>query len=248
MAARSRAKPPSKASAIELGERVALRRPTERDRAEFIDLRRRNRRHLERWEPIPRGVDAFTEAELNKAFDRELKLRRTKTDERFLICDIREGTIMGKVSISGIYRGPLMECRLGYWIGKEFARRGCMSEAVGLATRYAFLTLGLHRVEANMQPHNEASRRVVMRNGFLQEGFSPRYLLIRGRWADHERWAITREAWEARRLGRSTRGRKRRTHVEMELLETRKSRDGQGVAACQPESGVGGRTILGIAL
>lgn len=212
----------------ETGERVVLRRPTERDRAAFIDLRRRNRKHLERWEPIPRGVDAFTDAELNKSFDRELKLRRTKTDERFLICDVRDGTIMGKISISGIYRGPLMDCRLGYWIGKEFARRGCMTEAVGLATRYAFLELGLHRVEANMQPHNEASRRVVMRNGFQQEGFSQRYLLIRGRWADHERWAITREAWEERRKTLHEARTPRGAGVEMELLETRKLRMGKG--------------------
>lgn len=212
---------------IETGERVFLRRPSERDRAAFIDLRRRNRRHLERWEPIPRGVDAFTDAELNKSFDRELKLRRTKTDERFLICDVHSGTIMGKISISGIYRGPLMECRLGYWIGKEFARRGCMSEAVALAARHAFLTLGLHRVEANMQPHNEASRRVVMRNGFQQEGFSPRYLLIRGRWADHERWAITREAWEERRQRLDEARTPRGAGVEMELLESRKSRTGK---------------------
>lgn len=206
---------------------MALRRPSEGDRAEFMDVRRRNRKHLERWEPIPRGMDAFTDAELSRAFDRELKLRRTKTDERFLICDAGDGAIMGKISISGIHRGPLMECRLGYWIGKEFTRRGCMSEAVGLATRYAFLTLGLHRVEANMQPHNEGSRRVVIRNGFEREGFSPRYLLIRGRWADHERWAITRETWEERRRDISERGPKRRKQVDMELLETRKSRTGK---------------------
>lgn len=212
---------------IQSGDLVLLRRPTERDRAEFIDLRRRNRKHLERWEPIPRGVDAFTDAELNKSFDRELKLRRTRTDERLLICDVRDGTIMGKISISGIYRGPLMDCRLGYWIGKEFARRGCMTEAVALATRHAFLTLGLHRVEANMQPHNEASRRVVMRNGFQQEGFSPRYLLIRGRWADHERWAITRETWEERR--RPLRAwTPTAAGVDIELLETRKFRTGKG--------------------
>lgn len=182
---------------VEIGTLVYLRRPTEPDRAEFIDLRRRNRSHLERWEPIPRGTDAFTDAELNKAFDRELKLRRTKTDERFLICEVQTGVIVGKVSISGISRGPLQECRLGYWLGKEYARRGCMSEAVGLATRYAFLSLGLHRVEANMQPHNHASRGVVKNNGFRQEGFSPKYLRIRGRWTDHERWAITLEVWNA---------------------------------------------------
>lgn len=184
--------------AVETGPRVYLRRPTRSDRAEFVALRARNRRHLERWEPIPRGHDAFTPSELDKAFDRELRLRRTKSDERFLICLVTSGAIVGKISISGIFRGPLQECRLGYWLGREFCGHGLMTEAVALATRYAFATLALHRVEANMQPHNHASRAVVRKNGFCQEGFSPKYLCIRGRWRDHERWAVTRENWSDR--------------------------------------------------
>jgi hypothetical protein len=59
----------------------------------------------------------------------------------------------------------------------------------------AFFTYNLHRIEANIQPRNRASRGLVQSIGFTQEGFSQRYLKILGRWRDHERWAITREAW-----------------------------------------------------
>jgi ribosomal-protein-alanine N-acetyltransferase len=65
----------------------------------------------------------------------------------------------------------------------------------------------LHRLEANIQPGNRASLRLVRRLGFKREGYSRRYLKIRGRWCDHERWAILAEEWrrsrpEPRRPGR----------------------------------------------
>ena len=59
---------------------------------------------------------------------------------------------------------------------------------------HAFTNLRLHRVEANIQPDNEASRRVAVANGFRLEGYSPRYLKIGGRWRDHERWCALADA------------------------------------------------------
>ena len=70
-----------------------------------------------------------------------------------------------------------------------------MSEAIRLILRYAFKQLKLHRIEANIQPHNSASIAVVRKYGFTKEGFSPKYLKISGRWRDHERWAIIKENW-----------------------------------------------------
>jgi ribosomal-protein-alanine N-acetyltransferase len=71
-----------------------------------------------------------------------------------------------------------------------------MAEAIKLVIGYAFGPLGLHRVEANIQPGNDASIRLVKRSGFRYEGYSPDYLFIDGAWRGHERWAITREMVE----------------------------------------------------
>lgn len=192
-------------------ERVGLRYPERRDRAEYLALRRASLEHLRPWEPAPaRGRDL----DHPRYFDRDLELARAGESERLLVVaapaeptaapppeETRQpgteppepGTILGRVAINHIARGPLQSCVLGYWTGAPFAGRGYMTEAVRLTLDHCFGRLRLHRVEANIVPGNEASRQVLVRNGFRLEGFSPRYLEIAGRWADHERYAITAE-------------------------------------------------------
>jgi len=82
-----------------------------------------------------------------------------------------------------------------------------VTEALQLMLGHAFGRLGLHRVEANIQPGNVASIRLVKRAGFTREGYSRRYLKIGGRWRDHERWALLREDWLKRRRRRRGNGR-----------------------------------------
>jgi ribosomal-protein-alanine N-acetyltransferase len=99
------------------------------------------------------------------------------------------------INVSEIVRGAFQSAYLGYYAFVPHAGRGHMTEGLALALRWAFGTLHLHRVEANIQPDNEASRALVRRLGFRREGFSPRYLKIGGRWRDHERWALVAEDW-----------------------------------------------------
>jgi ribosomal-protein-alanine N-acetyltransferase len=64
---------------------------------------------------------------------------------------------------------------------------------------YAFGRLGLHRLEAACQPHNEASRELLRRFGFAEEGRARLYLLINGRWSDHLLFGLVRDDYLARR-------------------------------------------------
>jgi len=104
--------------------------------------------------------------------------------------------VIGEINLSQIVRGIFLSAYLDYQVGAPYARQGYMGEALRLALRHAFTTLGLHRLEANIQPENTASIALVRKIGFTQEGCSRRYLKIGGRWRDHERWAILREDWE----------------------------------------------------
>jgi ribosomal-protein-alanine N-acetyltransferase len=118
---------------------------------------------------------------------------------RLLVCRRTDGAIVGVVNLNEIVRAALQSAYLGYYAFQPHAGQGYMAEGLGLVLRHAFRRLGLHRLEANIQPGNRASRELVRRLGFRKEGFSPRYLKIGGRWRDHERWAIVREAWGAGR-------------------------------------------------
>ena len=122
--------------------------------------------------------------------------------ERLEIRRIADGAFLGHVEISQIARGNFQSAYLGYVIAPEHRGRGLMTEALQLALRHAFRTLRLHRIEANVEPGNEASLALVRRAGFTREGFSRRYLKIRGRWRDHERWALLAEEWRPVRQAR----------------------------------------------
>ena len=174
-------------------DRVYVREPLAGDRAEFLALVRASRAFLAPWSSPPADARAF----------REYLARCRRPDfEGMLLCRAADDRIVGAFNLSQIFRGNFRSAYLGYWVGAEFAGQGYMTDGLRLVLRQAFTALRLHRVEANIQPDNHASLRLVRRCGFRREGYSPRYLKIRGRWRDHERWAILAETWRGGRAGR----------------------------------------------
>jgi [ribosomal protein S5]-alanine N-acetyltransferase len=169
--------------------RVYLRTPSRSDRGEFLTLMRASRTFHRPWASAPTDEERFA-AYLADA--------RRLDFEAMLVCRFVDQAIVGFFNLSQIARGSLQSAYLGYAVGKPFARQGYMGEGIELVLRRAFLTLRLHRVEANIQPGNQASIALARGAGFRREGFSPRYLKIGGRWRDHERWAILADEWRDR--------------------------------------------------
>ena len=180
--------------ALVRGERVSLRHLTARDREEFLERVHASRKLHGRWVSAPADAEAFA-----------AYLRRTKGPdlESLLVCRQEDGAIAGVYNIGQIFYGPFCSAYLGYYGFAPFAGQGYMHEGLRLVLRYAFGPLGLHRLEANIQPENGRSVALVSGAGFRLEGLSPRYLKIAGRWRDHERWAILAEEFHPGR-GRRT--------------------------------------------
>jgi ribosomal-protein-alanine N-acetyltransferase len=121
----------------------------------------------------------------------ELAKRRQGPDNYgYVVRDYDTAKAAGYIEITNIVRGPFQSAYLGYYMFKGYERRGYMRWALGVIIQRAWKELKLHRLEANIQAGNTASIELVKSLGFNQEGYSPKYLKIGGRWRDHERWAI----------------------------------------------------------
>src|SRR5918992_3203704 len=164
------------------GARVGLRVLGRDDRSEFLALARESRRLHRPWTYPPERADQFD----------ELYSRSRREDFLCLVAYLVDsGEITGVFTISQIVRGAFQSAYLGYYAHEKHAGQGLMREALEQVLDHAFGALGLHRVEANIQPGNAPSIALARGAGFRLEGFSPRYLLIGGQWRDHERYAIT---------------------------------------------------------
>lgn len=185
-----RARPPSAAEAPPGARRgapprVRLEEPALHRCAEFLASVRRSRRLHGRWIAAPASREQFVSY--------LARTRRSSQLAWFVVAP--SGEIAGVINASEIVGGNFLSAYLGYYALAPHHRHGYMTEGLRLAVQETFDRHGLHRLEANIQPENVASRRLVRRLGFRREGFSPRYLKVAGRWRDHERWAITREEW-----------------------------------------------------
>ena len=102
------------------------------------------------------------------------------------------GAILGRANLSAVKRAHFHSAVLGYRIGEVACGKGCASEAVRQLLEIAFGKLRLFRIEADCRIDNEASRRVLLRNGFVQYGHSRRSFELAGVW--HDRLHFERHA------------------------------------------------------
>jgi ribosomal-protein-alanine N-acetyltransferase len=144
----------------------------------------RNEKHLARWEPA-RSADFFTRtywsgyaaAVQDDAYHgRAYRFIATLRGSKQIVASVNLTNIVGGVFQCGV---------LGYSVDHAHQGRGYGTEAVGGVVTWCFRNLGLHRVEANYQPNNERSGRLLRALGFTVEGYARNYLFIDGAWRDH---------------------------------------------------------------
>lgn len=160
-------------------------------------MRTRNERWLSPWEGrSPAAPTAsWRERHSPTVFAAMLRVQRREARAgRTLPFAVHvDGRLSGQVTVNSVVRGAFDAGYVGYWVDERVAGRGVLPTALALVVDHCFGPVGLHRIEANVRPENAASRRVVEKLGFVQEGLHRRYLFIDDDWRDHLSFALLRE-------------------------------------------------------
>ncbi|GHH85574.1 acetyltransferase [Streptomyces sulfonofaciens] len=167
------------------GPRVGIRQITLADGPEFTARARESRPLHRPWLFPPDAPDTFTPY--------ATRLIDDPSRHGLLVCTRDTGALAGFININNVVEGAFWSGALGYGAFAHAAGRGLMREGLRLVVAHAFGTLGLHRLEINVQPANVASIGLARGAGFRLEGYSPQFLYVDGAWRDHERWALTTE-------------------------------------------------------
>lgn len=186
---------------VRIGARSLLRYARETDGTEFMAMLSRSREHLAPWMPrTARG----SEPSFGKRFARMLRPEcESRGRLRLLVCARDDGRIVGVASLGGISEWPSLDCHIGYWLAAGEPGKGLMRDAVAALVDHAFEERGLHRIAANIIPHNNRSIALVRALGFTREGVLRGLIEIDGAWRDHECWSVLSTEWRGGALDRT---------------------------------------------
>jgi len=180
------------------GDRVYLRPPRGADYEHWADVRSRSRAFLAPWEPTWPD-DALTRA----AYRRRLAAYgvdwRKDAGYNFFVFGRGDDALLGGIGLANVRRGVVQSASLGYWMGVAHAGQGYMTEGLGAVLAFSYQRLHLHRLEAACLPSNMASRRLLAKCGFREEGYARKYLCINGIWQDHVLFGQLAEEWRLQR-------------------------------------------------
>ena len=162
-----------------------------RDKRAWNDVRGVNREWLTPWDAtkpqVPGGDEGGTLPtfyDMVMQHSRDGRSCRSISLAMWFTADGKENFI-GQITLGGIIFGALRGAHIGYWIDQRFANLGLTSRAVNMLTDFAFNNLKLHRIEINIRPENEASKKVAEKCGYEFESLRPKFLHIDGAWRDH---------------------------------------------------------------
>ena len=150
------------------------------------------------------SVAAWTDiAQAEKMIEEALLAYREGGLSRYAIALADTDELIGICNLRGFYEQN-RRCELGYALGSAHWGHGYAFEALEALLGHAFSALDMNRIEADIDPRNDASARLLERLGFRQEGYMPERWFVHGEYADTAFYGLLRRYWDERSRSRSS--------------------------------------------
>ena len=118
----------------------------------------------------------------------------SKTEKEHVFAIIGSKKMIGVIGL--VNEPEHKRAELGYWLGKQYWNKGCMTGAVQMILGYAFGVLKVNKVYANVFAGNEASQKVLQKNGFVLEGILKQHVIRMGTVHDLMYFGLLKQDYE----------------------------------------------------
>jgi ribosomal-protein-alanine N-acetyltransferase len=167
-------------------ERTVLRRIDRTDAEDLFALRTHPSVMQFIGKDPPKSIDDTFK--MVEAFDRALDQNDGIT---WGVCLRESSRIIGTMGFWRITKEH-HRAEIGYMLMPEYMGNGLMSEVLVKTLDFAFNQLRLHSIEANIDPLNEASRKILLRHGFAKEAYFKENFFYNGKFLDSEIYSLVR--------------------------------------------------------
>jgi ribosomal-protein-alanine N-acetyltransferase len=138
-------------------------------------------------------------ADALKVIETTLELARSRTLFHWGVADLEHDRIVGHATLLG-WAPQHRRAELGYSVRKDLWGKGLGTDAAATLVGYAFEHLGLRRLEADVDPRNVSSLRVLEKLGFLREGYLRERWELGGEVQDGIFFGLLRREWAGHRF------------------------------------------------
>lgn len=175
-----------------IDEDISLKIIELKDAERIFKLTNESRGYLREWLP---WLDHTTKPEDTVEFIK-ICLKGYSENKSLNTVILFKGAIVGVASFNSI-NWSNKTAYIGYWLGEGFQGNGIMTKVAKALTDYAFIELGLNRVEIRAAVENKKSRSIPERLGFKNEGCIRQAEWLYDHYVDHVVYGILADEWES---------------------------------------------------
>lgn len=151
---------------------------------------------LKEWSDNPEFGGEFEPLEQVSLKEMEEWYRTLRSNEKWFIIEKKDGTKIGQI----MHIPERHFYTIGFIIVPGERGKGYCTEAVRIMVDFVFLSTPTVRIQAEANPKNVASQKVLEKAGFTREGILRKSFYARGKWLDGIVYSILREEWKEPRI------------------------------------------------